>query len=762
MVRFSPNLECVARRLRCLKFEKVGIPRERHRVDSRPIAATRGTEVTSWDRRLSSAHNRQTAQSQYSPALDEAPVDLAAQGLSGEQVRSILTDTMVVTPDMVAVFASIGRDLLWANEAFVTLVPQDQVDDIWLVKLLDEWSSGHFQVKVLPALVKFGRWRGRLTFVTDDGPVPVSAVVVAHRDANGDIETVSVVARDLAELRIAQDDVTATEARFAAMIDNAADLIAVVDADGAIGYISPAACRILGQSADQLNGASLMSLLHPDDRPNDVLRLVRPGEDGMNAPVELRLRSHDGSWRYLEVIATDLRENPTVGGVVLNASDVTERVETALALANRAFTDTLTGLPNRARLLDRLGWALQDPLQAPVLLIVADVDHFKPFNAVAGPGAGDVVLKVVAERLKSVVGDNATLARLGGDEFAIVVTEVADVSTTAEFADRIRNSVRAPIEVAGQAVALTMSVGMALGGANLGPENMVQSAENAMAQAKRDGGNRVEVFDQGMAEATVRRDIVKRQLDHALDHTGLSVRYQPIVDIASMKVVGGEALLRVEGDSRHLLSPAEFIDAAESSGLISRLGLQVLQISVDQLANWARLADNGLVHGLSVNVSPRQLGDPEFSDQVQRVLEHAGVSPGLVCFELSENMLIGPHPSLDGVVSDLQALGIRIGIDDFGNGQSSFGYLKRFPLDFVKIDRSLVAGIDSHAADTAIIRATIELAHNLGLVVAAVGVETASQLNALAAMGCDRAQGYYFAAALSAEEFIGHILQPSI
>ena len=351
--------------------------------------------------------------------------------LDGEAVRTILTDTLVETPDMVAVFASVGREALWANDAFVTLIPIRESDKIWLVELLDEWSRGHYEVKVLPALVKFGRWRGRLTFVSDAGPLPVSAVMVAHRDRAGDIVQVSLVARDLSELRAAEERVNATETRFAALVEHVADLIVVVDPDGTIRYLSPAVSRTLGHDEGQLDGTNVLELIHPEDRPEDLPTLARPTDQGIGSPVVLRMSASDGSWRHLEVIVTDLTLNPAIGGVVLNARDVTERVLAARELANRAFTDPLTGLPNRVRLLDRLealmgtGEAPSDD-PAPVTALVCDIDEFKPLNAVVGADGGDALLREVAARLTAVIEAPVTLARLGGAGFVVVMAGPPD------------------------------------------------------------------------------------------------------------------------------------------------------------------------------------------------------------------------------------------------------------------------------------------------------------------------------------------------
>jgi len=739
--------------------------------------------VTSWSRRLSNAETRQALRGSGAPdedledevvthgrrhddgAIDEGPVlpdtgarNRAEDALTGEQVRTILTDTLVETPDMVAIFASVGREALWANDAFVTLIPIREVDKIWLVELLDEWSKGHYEVKVLPALVKFGRWRGRLTFMSDDGLVPVSAVIVAHRDARGEITTVSLVARDLSELRSAQEHVSAAERRFAALVENVADLIAVAELDGTVQYLSPAATRILGYAEGELDGTNLLDLVHPDDAPADLLTLAKPDEQGIGSPVELRLRTSSGAWRHLEAIVTDLSDNPAIGGVVLNARDVTDRVEAARALANRAFSDPLTGLPNRVRLLDRLASALADPTWTPVVAMVCDIDQFKPLNAVAGREAGDALLRTVADRLQGTLGDRYPVARLGGDAFAVVLPGVG-VDEAVAVAARVREAVAEPIELDGRTIELSMSAGLAVAGLGDGPEAVVHDAELAMGRAKQNGGDRTEVFLAEMAADSTRRENVQDQLRHALQNDGVRVHFQPIVDIATEAAVGAEALLRVHDDEGVLLSPAEFVEAAESSGLISRLGLQVLQTTSEHLAAWTASGEAESLRELSVNVSPRQLADPDLPSQVEQVLADTGIEPSRLCLEITESILISAEPQVDASISYLRSLGVRIGLDDFGTGQSSLGYLKRFPLDFVKIDRSLVAGIGIDEHDTAIVRATIELAHNLGLVVTAVGVETEEQLEALGILGCDRAQGYLFAPALQADQLLARLNQ---
>ncbi len=547
----------------------------------------------------------------------------AATGDPGEMVMSdVLTDTLVATPDLVAVFASVGHEAVWANDAFVTVIPIHEADKVWLVELLDEWSKGHYEVKVLPALVKYGRWRGRLTLRnrTED-TIPVSAVIVAHRDGRGEIEAVSMVARDLAELRIAEERAEASEARLAALVEHGSDLIAVLREDGVVRYASPATNRLLGHADDDLDGVDLLELVHPDDRPARLIDLAREDEQGIGAPVELRLQALDGSWRHLEVTVTDLLDNPAIAGVVLNARDVTERVEAVQALAGRAFVDPLTGLPNRMRLLDRLGQAMDeaDASGRQVAVLLVDLDRYRSVNDAYGKDTGNALLTEVARRLDA-AADEATVARLRSDEFAVVLGGVDEPADALALANRLREAVTEPFGHGGHRLQVTASIGVAFARAGQAPEALLGDADEAVHHAKYAGRDRTEVYSPEMAATVTHRRTVERKLRYALDHDGLVVHFQPIVDVADGNVVSAEALLRVTDDEGDVLSPAEFIEAAESSGLITRLGAQVFASTCAQMAAWGATTGANRPAEVSVNVSPRQLADPELPERVLAAL----------------------------------------------------------------------------------------------------------------------------------------------
>jgi diguanylate cyclase (GGDEF)-like protein/PAS domain S-box-containing protein len=681
------------------------------------------------------------------------PGDQADEDRSGLAIDELLTDTLVASPDLVAVFASVGHEALWANDAFVTALPIHVSDKVWLVELLDEWSKGHYEVKVLPALVKYGRWKGRLSLLDGEGrPVPVSAVVVAHRDRRGDISAVSMVARDLAELRVAEERASATETRLAALVEHASDLIAVLRADGVVRYASPATTRLLGRPDADLEGVDLLPLVHVDDRPGSLLDLARTDDHGVASPVKLRLQAVDGTWRQLEVMVTDLLDNPAIEGLVLNAQDVTDRVEAARAVAASAFADRLTGLPNRMRFLDRLARVQQEAETggAAVGVLLVDLDRYRSVNDAYGNQGGDALLAEIARRVDAVTGGEM-VARLRSDEFAVLLEHLTEPDAAARLADDVRRAVAAPLAHGGHLVEVTASVGIAVARPWQAPEAVLGDADEALQRAKRAGRDRVAWFSPELAATIDHRRTVERTLRLALDQDGLIVHYQPIVDLATGAVVSAEALLRVSDDAGGVLSPAAFIEAAESSGLITRVGAQVLSSTCTQLAAWARSPGADRPAEVSVNVSPLQLADPAFPDRVAGLLEATALAPGALSLEVTETVLAGDGRVVEDGMAAVRALGVRLGLDEFGAGQTSLAYLKRFPLDFVKIDRSLVAGLGTDEQDTAIVRAAVDLAHVLGLMVVAVGVETERQLDVLHLLGCERAQGYLFGEPVAAD-----------
>ena len=675
-----------------------------------------------------------------------------------------LTRVLESSPDPVAVLDPSGELVVWANDAMHRHTGAGSTSaEIRLLDVLDAWSQAQYATTALPAVRTGGTWRGELRLVGDSRTVPVSAVLVAHRDAEGAVDAISMMARDLTDLHAAQQRVEATEMRLAALVEHASDLVCVIGEDGRILYASPAVARILGREAHEMEGVPVGELVHPDDvgelaeRAGEVI--ARPG---MSPAFEARIAHATGGWRHMEIVATNLLGNPAVAGVVVNARDVTERVEVAAQLEERAFHDELTGLPNRALLLDRLQDALHRSARHDrmVGVLFLDLDRFKVVNDSLGHGAGDDLLREAARRLLQTVRPGDTVARLGGDEFVVVIGDMVRTTDALAAAERVRTALARPILLGSDSTVVSASVGIAVAHGAETPADLLRDADTAMYRAKEQGRDRAELFGDHLRAQAVRRHSVEQELRAALEEDRIEAHFQPVVRLSDGAVTGAEALARIRATSGELLQPAQFIDIAEDSGLIADLGARVLTIAVGRLATWeARRIGDGPVLSVAVNVSARQLADPAFPAVVADAVADNAVRPEQVALEFTESALIAANPVTEMVLSELTALGVRIGLDDFGTGFSSLAYLKRFPIDFLKIDRSFVSGLDdpevdgSVGDDTAIVTGTVALAHSLGLRVIAEGVETESQLRRLQRLQCDMAQGFHFSEPVTDAEF---------
>jgi diguanylate cyclase (GGDEF)-like protein len=499
---------------------------------------------------------------------------------------------------------------------------------------------------------------------------------------------------------------------------------------------------------------NLLAIMHPDNRPTTLAALARSPDEAALPPHPLRVLGVDGSWRDLSGVLSDLTDAPAVGGYVLNARDVTDAVRAEQSITDRAFTDELTGLANRVRLLDRLeGVAHAEPAGSGALVVLG-LDHLKRIDVEHGQAAVDIVLAEVGARLAHAVtalGADALAARLQGDEFAVFVPGADDLADAMAVAGQLRLALREPIRLGDDNVVIAASIGVttsAAAGHDDAFDEILARADLAMREAKARGRDRTLAYDAHLAHRRQHRRGIDQQLRRAIDSDGLRIELQPIVELASGRIVAAEALLRVRGDDGELLSPGAFVEAAESSGLISRLGAAVLRTTCEQ-AVALDLEPGGFP--ISVNVSPRQIADKDFGRRVLDILDETGLAPRQLSLEITEGAFVGRDDASETNIIGLRDEGVRIGLDEFG-GDTSLGYLRRFPLDFVKIDRRLIAGLGSNYVDGTIVRAAIELAHKLGLLTVAVGVEHDEQQHRLEQLGCDRAQGYLFGSAVTAPE----------
>ena len=423
-------------------------------------------------------------------------------------------------------------------------------------------------------------------------------------------------------------------------------------------------------------------------------------------------------------------------------------------LAHVAVHDTLTGLPNRVLLADRLGQALRRCTRtgSSVAVLFIDLDRFKFVNDSRGHAVGDELLVAVAERLRGVVRGHDTVARFGGDEF-VVVCEDDDAAVQASvIAEHVAEVLREPVLTDGQEVFLGASIGIAVADSGAdSPESLLRDADAAMYRAKERGRDRCEFFDAVMRTEAVARLETQSALHRAVERDELRLHYQPVVDLASGEVRGVEALVRWARPHHGLVGPGAFIPLAEETGLIVPIGKWVLEEAARQVALWQE-ARPGQRLTVNVNLSAAQLRQPDLVDNLAAVIDTYGIDPGALCLELTESTFMEEAEGHGAALAALKALGVNLAMDDFGTGYSSLTYLKRFPVNVLKIDQAFVGGLGRDASDTAIVRSVIDLAHALGLTVVAEGVETADQAAHLCRLGCDLAQGYYFARPLPPDE----------
>jgi diguanylate cyclase (GGDEF)-like protein/PAS domain S-box-containing protein len=547
-----------------------------------------------------------------------------------------------------------------------------------------------------------------------------------------------------------------SDARFSTLVRYSRDVVTIVRADDSMEYVSPAVNRLLGRAPSTLPSTSFLLLVAPADRlaAKAVLAdaLASPGR---SLAADLRLLHTDGSQRDCEIIAINLFDDPSVRGIVVTCHDVTERRAFERELTDLALNDRLTSLPNRTLFQDRVSRALarRHRHQGSVAALLVDLDNFKLINDSLGHQTGDELLIVVAERLRGCLRVDDTLARMGGDELGILIEDAANEAEVVAVAERLLQALRAPFHIGKQELFTSASIGIALGGASGGQAaGLLRDADLALYQAKARGKARWALFDPGLNDVAHERLELETALRTAIERDELWVAYQPIVDLATGAIQEVEALLRWRHPTLGEISPSRFIPVAEQSDLIGQIGNWVLRAACHQAARWQAEAPTRTPVTVSVNLSGRQLQDPGVVEMVAQALAETGLDGSLLKLELTESVVMQFAEESIDVLRRLKTLGVQLAIDDFGTGYSSLAYLKRFPVDVLKIDRSFVDGIGKDMRDAAIIQGIIALAGSLGLKVTAEGVETAEQAICLKRLGCNLAQGYYYAKPLPTAE----------
>ena len=633
------------------------------------------------------------------------------------------------------------------------------------------------------------------------------------KSENGDI-TIDGVALDISGRKQAEEALRQSEQRFRSLIENATDITIILDGEGIFRYVSPSVKRILGYLPHRTIGRSVFDTVHPDDCAliTETLNKAIQNPRTSQSAVEYRVPHRNGSWCFLEAVATNLLHDPAVQGIVINCHDITQRKLAEAQLLHDAFHDGLTGLPNRALFIDRLEHALRlaqrrkDYLFAVLFL---DLDRFKVVNDSLGHAIGDQLLIACARRLETCLRVGDTVARLGGDEFAILLEDIEGINEATSIANRLQQKITCPIVLDAHEVFITASIGITLSSIEyLEPVNLLRDADTAMYRAKGLGRSRYEVFNSSMHAHALQLLQLENDLRRAAEsirdrpreedegqHFGRQeqfgrpktsedfakleqcpklplfplpplspapqfiIHYQPIVSIVTNTITSFEALVRWQHPERGLISPIEFIPIAEETGLIVPLGRWVLRTACHQIRQWQQLFPCNPPLSVSVNLSVKQFSQPDLIEYIDQVLEESHLDGSSLKLEITESVLIENSESVTEMLVELRARNIHLCIDDFGTGYSSLSYLHRFPTNTLKIDRSFVSrmGVKFDVSKgeidpTEIVRSIVTLSHNLGMDVVAEGVEEASQLNLLKGLKCEYAQGYFFSKPIDSQK----------
>jgi PAS domain S-box-containing protein len=568
----------------------------------------------------------------------------------------------------------------------------------------------------------------------------------------------------------ARSEAARREELFRIVAENAGDMIALVDMKGRRLYNSPAYQKILGYSPEELARTPVFEQIHPEDR----FKVLEAGREARNTGVgrklQYRMRHKDGTWRVLESSATTIRNDKgEVEKLVIVNRDVSERKRAEEQLAQNSLRDGLTGLPNRRLFLDRLQHAFVRAQRNPdyhYSVLFLDVDGFSEMNRTLGSNLGDQVILEIGGRLASCLRDNdtvarpqghlpipdAVLSRMGGDEFTLLLEGIHDPSDALRVARRIQTVVSAPLSLEGRVLLVSASVGIALSSAaHKRAEDALQDADVAMRRAKAGGGSRCEVFDEAMHTRAVKRLKLESELRAAIEHNQFRLCYQPILHLETRRITGFEALVRWQHPEQGLISPYKFIEVAENVGLILVIGKWVLREACQQRQAWhAKFPSLGSLN-MTVNISARQFACPHLIADVRSALQESGADPFQFQLEMTESDAMADPRLTAEAFSQLKHLGVRISIGDFGTGHSSLSWLRRLPIDELKIDRSLIAGIPKDRCSRDIVQLILTIARDLKLRVVAQGIESATHLEPLRKLGCEYGQGYYFSQPLEAE-----------
>lgn len=568
--------------------------------------------------------------------------------------------------------------------------------------------------------------------------------------------SILMVAREITRLKSAQKEVMSKQRFYSALIRNSRDIISVVEPNGRIIFESPSAASFTSNTEDDEAVGKFFRTIHPEDAvivQERFSSMVRTGLD--SAAFEMRRKRSDGSWVVLEARAANLLKDESVGGLVINAHDITQRKAFEEELQRHVFLDPLTRLPNRALFMDRLNHAMarvqrHETYRFGVLFV--DMDRFKIVNESLGHSVGDKLLQSIARRVSSCLRKVDTMARLGGDDFIVLLDDMDDEMEAIRVAERIKEALSEPHVIDSMEVFTSASIGIAYHTDNYtDPEQMVRDAETAMHRAKGTTDEGYKVFHSQMHTQAMQTLKLETDIHHALERDEFALHFQPIIHLPTMRITGFEALMRWHHPRRGMVPPLEFIPVAEETGIIVPLGEWALRQACESLARLSALLSQSTENmTMSVNLSARQFRSKRLADTVESMLSRSRVPAGTLCLEVTESLVMEDPARTRAILLQMKELGVNIAIDDFGTGYSSLSSLHNYPFDTLKIDQAFVRAMreehfNKQTRRNSIVRTILALAESMGMGVVAEGIETIFQKETLYAMGCTHAQGYLFA-----------------
>ena len=550
--------------------------------------------------------------------------------------------------------------------------------------------------------------------------------------------------------------------KLSSAVEQSPASVMITDPEGLIEYVNPKFEEITGYSSAEVVGKSPTLLQSGYTTQDAVAALWSAARAGKQWRGELHSRKKNGDlfWEYASVSPITSADGAIRHILAIN-EDITVRKDYEEKLIHQANYDPLTELPNRTLAFDRLSRALLGNRGRTVAIFCVDLDNFKIVNDTLGHAAGDELLQGTGERLTAAVDASDTVARLGGDEFLVILNDLGSLAEAEAAAARILSSFARPFDLDGRDIFITASLGITVSPADgLDPHVLLRNADAAKNKAKEHGRGSCQFFTPTMNEQAQRRLRLESSLRRAIEQGDeLTVEYQPIVDAASGRTVAVEALSRWRSATLGEVPPSTFVPIAEEIGLIDRLGEQVLREACAQAASWK--AETGQPLRVAVNVSSLQFRDRDLVSLTRRVLAETGLPANCLELEVTERLLLEDQPEIRAMLAEISASGIRLSIDDFGTGYSALSYVKKYPFDILKIDRSFIAGMTADPDAAAVVNAIIAMGHHLGLEVIAEGVETEEQASYLRAKGCDLLQGYHLSRVLPAASLTDYLRRPA-